>query len=124
MANPVRKRKKAARKQARKYKKMSDQERYERIMAAKARRGVSAKKKSEYPKPNMEEVTVTAKKTTGQEKAKAASADIKKKKAVSKENERVIANRKAAAAAKPGQTYTRTMKDGTKKKVKAVKKKK
>ena len=113
MANPVRKRKKAARKQARKYKKMSDQERYERIMAAKAKRDVSAKKKSG---------SVNPKKTINQEKAKAASADIKKKKAVSKENERVVANRKAAAAAKPGQVYTRTMKDGTKKKVKAIKK--
>jgi hypothetical protein len=122
MANPVRKRKKAARKQARKYKKMSDQERYERIMAAKAKRGVSAKKKSGSVNPSMGDVTVTAKKTTNQEKAKAASADIKKKKAVSKENERVVANRKAAAAAKPGQVYTRTMKDGTKKKVKAIKK--
>jgi hypothetical protein len=115
MASPIRMRKRAARRQARKYRKMSSEERLQRVEAAKARRAQNQKSTS----------SVSYKVSTPVDKAakvKAVKADIKKKKSISKQNEITIANRKAAAAAKPGETYIRTMKDGTKKKVKAVKK--
>jgi len=115
MASPIRMRKRAARRQARKYRKMSSEERLQRVEAAKARRAQNQKSTS----------SVSYKVSTPVDKAakvKAVKADIKKKKSISKQNEITIANRKAAAAAKPGETYIRTMKDGTKKTVRAVKK--
>ena len=115
MANPVRMRRRAARRQARKYRKMSKEQRLQRVEAAKARRAQNQKSTSGVSYKVSTPVDKVA-------KVKAVKADIQKKKSVSKQNERIIANRKAAAAAKPGETYIRTMKDGTKKKVRAVKK--
>lgn len=115
MASPLKMRKRAARRQARKYRKMSSEERLQRVEAAKARRAQNQKSTS----------GTSYKVSTPVDKAarvKAVKADIKKKKSISKQNEITIANRKAAAAAKPGETYIRTMKDGTKKTVRAVKK--
>lgn len=115
MASPLRMRKRAARRQARKYRKMSSEERLQRVKAAKARRAQNQKSTSGVSYKVFTPVDKAA-------KVKAVKADIKKKKSISKQNEITIANRKAAAAAKPGETYIRTMKDGTKKKVRAVKK--
>ena len=115
MANPVRMRRRAARRQARKYRKMSKEQRLQRVEAAKARRAQNQKSTSGVSYKVSTPVDKVA-------KVKAVKADIQKKKSVSKQNEITIANRKAAAAAKPGETYIRTMKDGTKKKVRAVKK--
>ena len=115
MASPIRMRKRAARRQARKYRKMSSEKRLQRVKAAKARRAQNQKSTSGVSYKVYTPVGKAA-------KVRAVKADIKKKKSISKQNEITTANRKAAAAAKPGETYIRIMKDGTKKKVRAVKK--
>ena len=116
--------------QARKYKKMTDQEKYERQLAAKQRRGEALKSKTSSAK-----VTPVKKaSSSAAERSKAAksesartSADIKKKKAISKENDRVKANRVSAKQAKPGAAYQVTLRDGSaqeRRRPKAIKKKK
>ena len=52
-----------------------------------------------------------------QSKADAANKDIRSRKAIGSENERIRANKMTASATKPGDTYEMIMRDGTKKMV-------
>ena len=115
-----RKKGKASRMQAKRFKKMSDQERYESMMAAKQRRAdfmASRAKSTPKAKPAAMPVMTTRKDVMTKEEGKRIMSN----------NERVISNREARDKAKPGETFMMTMKDGTMKevrkpKVKAVKK--
>tara|TARA_Y100001973_G_scaffold13407_1_gene18832 strand:- start:2200 stop:2886 length:687 start_codon:yes stop_codon:yes gene_type:complete len=115
-----RKKGKASRMQAKRFKKMSDQERYESMMAAKQRRAdfmASRAKGTPMSKPAAMPAMTTRRDVMTKEEGKRIMSN----------NERIIANREARDKAKPGETFMMTMKDGTMKevrkpKVKAVKK--
>lgn len=113
---------KASRMQAKRYKKMSDQERKERVMAAKKRRSEFMDSKGKTSSVVKTNPTVS---TSSTPKYPAPVA-----RQTAENNKRVLSNQKAEAAVKPGERYVRVMKDGSKKtvikpnikKMKAVKK--